>query len=165
MIRLSAAFAAAVTALVVAVLLLNASGAPGAPECTTTVSSTSAAASAVDAAAAGDTVCLTDGTYGKLTLNANKQAPGVTVRAEHPGQATLAGATLSGSYLTIAQFRMVGTFDAQPGPPGMTADHNLFVGGSYFGVMAASSTTTTVNDVTITNNRFTGRFNEDAIRL
>jgi hypothetical protein len=165
MIRLSAAFAAAVTALVVAVLLLNASGAPGAPECTTTVSSTSAAASAVDAAAAGDTVCLTDGTYGKLTLNANKQAPGVTVRAEHPGQATLAGATLSGSYLEIAQFRMVGTFDAQPGSTGMTADHNLFVGGSYFGVMAASSTTTTVNDVTITNNRFTGRFNEDAIRL
>jgi hypothetical protein len=165
MIRLSAVLGAAVTALVAALLLITASGAPGAPECTTTVSSTSAAADAVGGAAAGDTICLADGTYGKLTLNANKQAPGVTVRAEHPGKATIAGASVSGSYLTVAQFRFVGTFDAQPGSTGMTADHNLFVGGSYFGVMAASSTTTTVNDVSITNNRFQGRFNEDAIRL
>jgi Bacterial Ig domain/Bacterial Ig-like domain len=165
MIRLSAALAAAVTALVAAVLLINASGAPGAPECTTTVSSTSAAADAVDAASAGATICLTDGTYGKLTLNANKQPPGVTVRAEHPGQATIAGASMSGSYLTVALFRLTGVFQAEAGSTGMTADHNLFVGGSHFGVMAGPSTTTTTNDVTITNNRFDGRFNEDAIRL
>jgi hypothetical protein len=136
-----------------------------AADCTTTVSSTSAAATAVSAAAPGATVCLADGTYGKVTLNASKAAPGVTVRAEHPGQATIAGAQLDGSYLTIAQFRMTGTFEPRPGSTGMTADHNLFVGGNYFAVMAAATTTTTVNDVSITNNRFVGRFNEDAIRL
>jgi hypothetical protein len=165
MIRLSAAFAAAVAAMVAVAILVIAPGAGGAAACTTTVSSTSAAASAVDDASAGDTICLSDGTYGKLTLNANKQAPGVTVRAEHPGQATIAGASVNGSYLTVAQFRFVGTFTAEAGSTGMTADHNLFVGGSYFGVMAGPSTTTTVNDVSITNNRFEGNFNEDAIRL
>src|SRR5437867_970267 len=106
MIRLSAALAAISAALVVVALLAIAPGSGGAPECTTTVSSTSAAASAVGAAPAGATICLTDGTYGKLTLNANKQPPGVTVRAEHPGQATIEGASLSGSYLTVAQFRL-----------------------------------------------------------
>jgi hypothetical protein len=165
MIRLSAAFAAAVAAMVAVAILVIAPGAGGAPACTTTVSSTSAAADAVDAASAGQTICLTDGTYGKLTLNANKQAPGVTVRAEHPGQATIAGASVNGSYLTVAQFRFVGTFTAEAGSTGMTADHNLFVGGGYFGVMAGPSTTTTVNDVSITNNRFQGNFSEDAIRL
>jgi hypothetical protein len=132
---------------------------------TATASSIAAATGAVNAASPGATVCLADGTYGTLTLNASKAAPGVTVRAEHPGQATIAGATLSGSYLTVSQFRMTGTFDARPGSTGMTADHNLFVGGGYYAVMAAATTTTTVNDVTITNNRFVGRFDEDAMRL
>ena len=153
------------TVAALAVLFAAIAPAARAADCTTTVSSTSAAASAVNAAAPGATVCLADGTYGKLTLNASKAAPGVTVRAEHPGQATIAGASLDGSYLTIAQFRMTGTLDARPGSTGMTADHNLFVGGSYFAVMAAATTTTTVNDVTITNNRFVGRFDEDAMRL
>ncbi|HEX7297827.1 MAG TPA: Ig-like domain-containing protein [Solirubrobacteraceae bacterium] len=153
----------AIAALAVAALAIPVTG--HAADCTTTVSSTSAAATAVDDAAPGATVCLSDGTYGKLTLSASKAAPGVTVRAEHPGQATIAGATLDGSYLTVAQFRMTGTFEARPGSTGMTADHNLFVGGSYYAVMAAATTTTTVNDVTITNNRFVGRFDEDAIRL
>jgi Bacterial Ig domain len=149
----------------VAVLFAALAPAAHAADCTNTVSSTSAAASAVNAAAPGAIVCLANGTYGKLTLNATKAAPGVTIRAEHPGQATIAGATLNGSYLTVAQFRITGTFDARPGSTGMTADHNLFVGGNYYGVMAADTTSTTVNDVTITNNRFVGRFNEDAIRL
>ncbi|HEX5925385.1 MAG TPA: hypothetical protein VFY45_16255 [Baekduia sp.] len=133
--------------------------------CTTTVSSLGAVATAVSSAASGSVVCLADGSYGKLTLSASKAAPGVTVQAEHPGLATIAGATLDGSYLTIAQFRMTGTFEPRPGSTGMTADHNLFVGGSYYAVMAAATTTTTVNDVTITNNRFQGRFDEDAMRL
>jgi Bacterial Ig domain/Bacterial Ig-like domain/Chondroitinase B len=165
MTRLTAAFGACVVVLFAVVLLAVVPGADSAPECTTTVSSTSAAASAVADASAGDTVCLADGTYGKLTLNATKTAPGVTVRAQNPGQATIAGATLSGSYLTVAQFRIAGTFDPRPGSTGMTADHNLFVGGSYYAVVAGDTTTTTVNDVSITNNRFVGRFDEDAMRL
>jgi hypothetical protein len=137
----------------------------GSAECTTTVSSVDAAANAVDAAAPGAVVCMADGTYGKVTLNATKAAPGVTLRAEHPGQATLAGASVQGSYLTVAQFRMTGVWQAEAGSTGMTADHNLFIGGSHFGVMAGPSTTTTVNDVAVTNNIFQGRFSEDAIRL
>jgi Bacterial Ig domain len=165
MLRLSAAFATVAGVVLAIVLLAVVPRAGGADACTSTVSSLAAASSAVDAAPAGATICLTDGTYGKLTLNADKQAPGVTVRAEHAGKATIAGASLSGSYLTVAQFRFVGTFTAEAGSTGMTADHNLFVGGNYFGVMAGPSTTTTVNDVSITNNRFEGNFDEDAIRL
>jgi hypothetical protein len=157
-------FGRTVAALASLAVLAIPSGAQAA-DCTTTLASTAAAVTAVNAAAPGATVCLADGTYGKLTLSATKAPPGVTVRAQHPGQATIAGAQLDGSHLTIAQFRMTGTFEARPGSTGMTADHDLFVGGDYFAVMAAATTTTTVNDVAITNNRFVGRFNEDAIRL
>jgi Big-like domain-containing protein len=152
-------------AAVAAVFAVLPAGAARAADCTTTVSSVGAVTLAVNAASAGATVCLSDGTYGKLSLSASKAAPGVTVRAEHPGGATIAGATLDGSYLTVAQFWMTGTFEAKPGSTGMTADHNLFVGGGYYAVMAAATSTTMVNDVSITNNRFDGRFDEDAIRL
>jgi hypothetical protein len=157
--------AASAVAALTTVLVVIATTRAHSATCTTTVSSVSAVASAVGSAPAGATICMADGTYGQLTLNATKAAPGVTVRAENPGKATIAGASLSGSYITIAQFRITGTFDPRPGSTGMTADHNLFVGGSYFAVMDGASTTETTNDVTITNNRFDGRFNEDAIRL
>ena len=80
----------------------------GAATCTTTVSSVGAAATAVAAAAAGSTVCLADGSYGRLDLKASKAAPGVIVRAENPGGATIAGAKLAGSNLTVAQFKIQG---------------------------------------------------------
>src|SRR5215207_7449910 len=132
----------AVSTFVLVALALHPAGARAA-DCTTTVSSTSAAASAVSSAAPGATICLTDGSYAGLTLNAAKSAPGVTVRAHHPGQATIAGATLSGSYLTVAQFRMTGTADVRPGSTGMTLDHNFFDLNAYsgYGVMACASTT------------------------
>ncbi len=151
--------------LALAAIALVVPAGASAATCTTTVSSVSAVSSAVASASPGSVICLSDGTYGKLSLTASKAAPGVTVQAEHPGQATIAGATLDGSYITIAQFRMTGTFEPRPGSTGMTADHNLFVGGDYYAVMAAATSTTQVNDVTITNNKFQGRFNEDAIRL
>ena len=133
-----------------------------AADCTTTVSTTSAAASAVNAAATGATVCLADGTYGKLTLNASKAAPGVTVRAAHPGQASIAGAALSGSYLTLAQFNVTDEIQLMPGSTGMTVSHNRISGG-YFGVSEPTSSTQ-VNDASIIGNRFVGPFGEDAIR-
>ena len=138
--------------------------APPTGGCDKTLSSAGDVQSAVSSAAAGDVICLANGTYGKLTLNASKSAPGVTVRAANPGQATIGGASLSGSNLTIARFRITGTFDPRPGSQGMTADHNLFVGGSHYGVMACDSSSTTCADISITNNVFDGRFNEDAIR-
>jgi hypothetical protein len=149
---------------VVALVVLFAVVAPSAhaADCTTTVSSTSAAASAVNAAAPGATVCLADGTYGKLTLNASKTAPGVTVRAQHPGQATIAGASLSGSYLTLAQFDVRDEIQLMPGSTGMTVSHNRISGG-YFGVSEPTSSTQ-VNDAAIVGNKFVGPFGEDAIR-
>jgi hypothetical protein len=161
--RTSVAVTAALAMAAAAAIVIPGSG--HAADCTVTVSSVGAVGSAVSDAAAGASVCLADGSYGRLSLSAQKAAPGVVVRAEHPGQATIAGASLGGSYVTVAQFRMTGTFEAQPGSTGMTADHDLFVGGGYYAVMAAATSTTTVNDVSITNNRFVGRFDEDAIRL
>jgi Bacterial Ig domain len=150
--------------IVVALAAVFAVAAPAAhaADCSTTVSSTAAAASAVGAAAPGSTVCLADGTYGRLTLNATKAPPGVTVRAEHPGQATIAGAALSGSYLTLAQLDVTDEIQLMPGSTGMTVSHNRISGG-YFGVSEPTSSTQ-VNDASIVGNRFVGPFGEDAIR-
>ena len=83
--------------------------------CTTTVSSVSAAQSSVSSAAPGAVVCLADGSYGKLSLNATKAAPGVTLRAANPGQATIAGASLQGARLTLARFVVHRGVTIQPG--------------------------------------------------
>ena len=69
----------------VALVLPSGAGAAG---CSQVVSSASAAASAVSSAPSGSVVCLADGSYGRLSLSASKSAPGVVVRAEHPGLAT-----------------------------------------------------------------------------
>jgi hypothetical protein len=135
--------------------------------CTTTVSSISAAQSALASASPGDTVCLADGSYGNLSLSATKSSPGVTVRAEHPGQATIDGASLSGSYITIARFVVSGhEVTVQPGSDHMTVDHNRIdgSGGQYFGLDAGPTSDTYVSDVTISGNLFTGEFGEDSIR-
>ena len=87
--------------------------------CTTTVSSTSAASTAVTSAASGSVVCLADGSYGSLSVSAPKTAPGVTVQAQNPGKATITSATVGGSYITLAQFKVQGgPVDVQPGSPG-----------------------------------------------
>jgi hypothetical protein len=155
-------FASAVAAVTAVLVIIASTRAHGA-DCTTTVSSLSAATSAVSSAAPGSTVCLADGSYGKLSLSATKQKPGVTVRAEHPGAATIDGASLQGSYLTIAQFNVTDEIDLMPGSTGMTVDHNRITGGSM-GVNLPTSTTT-VNDAAITGNKFVGPFGEDAIRV
>lgn len=154
----------AVCALVCA--LLPASVNADLDECRTRVTSLPQAAAAVAAAAPGAVICLADGSYGAVTLDADKKAPGVTLRAEHPGRATIAGASVDGSHLTIARFRIVGTYDVAPGSRGMTAAHNFFDLDAYTGdgVMACGSTETTCDDVSIVANRFVGRAEEDTIR-
>ncbi len=120
--------------------------------------------SALGGAAGGSVICLADGSYGKLTLDANKSSPGVVISAEHPGASTIAGASLDGSYLTLARFRILGDeVTVQPGSRGMTIANNYLSGG-YFGVDAGPTTTTQVNDVAIVANKFQGPFGEDAIR-
>jgi hypothetical protein len=145
-------------ALVPVVLPVGASAAT----CTTTVSSVGAAATAAASATAGSTVCLADGSYGRLDLTASKAAPGVVLRAEHPGLTTIAGGSLQGSNLTLAQFNVTGEIDLMPGSSGMVVDHNRITGG-YMGVNMPTSSTE-VNDARITGNRFVGPFGEDAIR-
>jgi poly(beta-D-mannuronate) lyase len=91
-------------AVLVAVALWWVHGsAQAATACTTTVTSVAAAQSGVAAAQPGDVVCLADGSYGGIELNTSKAAPGVTLRAQNPGGATVNGIDLNGSDgITIA---------------------------------------------------------------
>jgi hypothetical protein len=133
--------------------------------CATTVDSADKAAKAVGDAKAGDAVCLADGAYGLIALSAKPGKPAVTLRAQNPGRATVAGVTMDGSHLTIAQLRLTGAAMVMPGSVGMTVDHNLLVGGNHYGVVVCPAQPPLhCDDVSITNNRFVGRFNEDAIR-
>jgi Right handed beta helix region len=167
-----------VAALLVAVLALAggglalALGSSGDPEplakgnraCSQTVGSLEAAASAVGGAPPGAIVCLRDGTYGELGLDAEKPAPGVTLRAAHPGRAQLAGVDLRGTNLAIARFDVRGEITVEPGSRKISILHNRISGG-YFGIEAGPTTSTSIADTTIRGNRFIGPFGEDAIRL
>src|SRR5215207_2663614 len=63
--------------------------------CDQTVSSVSAAQSALGSAPLDSVVCLSDGSYGSLSLSVKRAAPGVTLRAQNPGKATLGGVSIS----------------------------------------------------------------------
>ena len=132
--------------------------------CDTIVASVSAAQTPSPPRRRASVVCLADGSYGKLTLNATKATPGVEMRSEHPGGATVAGASLNGSRLTLSRFRVIGDeVTVQPGSTGMVVDHNLISGG-YFGVDRGPHLEHHVNDVSVIGNKFQGPFGEDAIR-
>jgi hypothetical protein len=163
MTRVDTAIVSLAVLLLLALVPVVAPVGAGAATCTTTVSSVSAATAAVSSAAVGSTVCLADGNYGRLILTGSKAAPGVVVRAENPGGATIAGATVAGSNVTLAQFRIEdGVVEIEPASTGITIDHNLITGGSK-GIDMPTSTTQ-ISDTRITGNRFVGPFGEDAIR-
>jgi hypothetical protein len=130
--------------------------------CTSVVTSAAAARSAVSAAAAGSTVCLANGSYGEVTLSASKAAPGVTLRAQNPGQAKIEGANLSGSHLTLARFVVSNGVVIQPGANAMTVEHNRITGGGE-GVDACPTERTWCSEMRIVGNQFVGPFGEDAI--
>jgi hypothetical protein len=132
--------------------------------CTATVSSLASVQSAVSAAAPGAVVCVGDGSYGKLTLDAEAETEGVTVRAEHRGEATIAGASISGSHLTVARFVFTSGLQIQPGAKSITIEHNRVTGGGQ-GIDAGPTDTTTLNDISIIGNQLIGPFGEDAIHL
>jgi hypothetical protein len=130
--------------------------------CSVTLPNLGAVQSAVASAAPGTVVCLAPGSYGKLALNAK---PAGEVVVQPAGSATIAGASMAGSNLTLEGFNVVGdAVTVQPGSDHMTVQFNQISGG-YFGVEAGPTTTTTVNDVTIRGNKLIGNFGEDAIRL
>jgi hypothetical protein len=132
--------------------------------CTTTVSTVSAVQSAVSSAAAGSVVCLSNGSYGQLSLDATKAVPGVTVRAANAGGATIAGASIQGSNLTLARFVSTSSIQIQPGAAAITIEHNRVTGGGQ-GIDAGPTSTTTINDTKIIGNELIGPFGEDAIHL
>jgi hypothetical protein len=137
---------------------------PPATDCTATVTSVSAAQSSASSASPGAVVCLADGSYSKLTLNATKAAPGVTVKAEHAGKATVAGASVQGARLTLAGFVVSDGVQVQPGATGMTIEHNRITGGGQ-GIDAGPTSSTQINDTRIVGNKLIGPFGEDAIHL
>jgi PKD domain-containing protein len=134
--------------------------------CTATVSSVSAAESAVASASPGDAVCLTDGSYGRVSLSATKSTPGVTLQAQHPGDATINGVDMDGSHLTAANLEITGSVVVATSSVGMTIDHNLIVGNrTDYGVFVCpASPPDHCDDVSITGNIFDGSFDEDTIR-
>jgi len=131
--------------------------------CSATLGGPEALTSALSSASPGAVLCLAGGSYPKLTLNASKAAPGVTVRAASPAGATIAGASLAGSNLTLARFVITSGVQVQPGARGMTIDHNRITGGGQGIDMPTSSTM--VSDTKITGNKLIGPFGEDAIHL
>ncbi len=135
---------------------------PPPAECTATVTSTSAAQSAVSSAAPGSVVCLANGSYGRVTLSATKAAPGVTLRAQNPGQATIEGATVGGSHLTLARFLITNGVSIPGGTVAPTIEHNRITGGGQ-GIDACTTTTTWCTEMRIIGNQLVGPFGEDAI--
>ena len=130
--------------------------------CSQTVSSTAALQSAVGAAAPGTVVCLANGSYGQLSLSGAK-AGEVVAQAATPGGATLSGASVGGTNLTLEGFAINGTVSIQAGSSHATVQFNRISGGGY-GVFAGSSSGVT-EDLTIRGNKLIGNFGEDAIRL
>ena len=132
--------------------------------CTSTVSSVGAAQSAVSSAANGSVICVANGSYGKVALNAKKSGAGVTLRAANPGGATIAGATMAGSYITLARFVSTDSIQVEPGATGMTIEHNRVTGGGE-GLDIGPTDTTSINDTKVIGNQLIGPFGEDAIHL
>ncbi len=134
------------------------------PPCGRTLGSASTLQAQIADAAPGTVLCLRSGHYGDLNLEHVGSGADVTVRAAHPGRATISDTTLSGSHLALAGFDVDGEVTIEPGSRKIAVLHNR-IGGGYFGVEAGPTTTTRISDTTIAGNRFVGPFGEDAIRL
>ena len=136
---------------------------PSPKPCTEVVASLTATQAAIREADPGAVVCLADGSYGQLTLAATKSAL-VTLQAQHPAGAILAGIDISGSELAIERFAINDEVVIEPGSEAISIAHNRISGG-YFGIDAGPTSTTTIDDTKIIGNELIGPFGEDAIHL
>jgi hypothetical protein len=132
--------------------------------CSRSFASLSEVQSALEKASPHAVICLSDGDYGKLSLDAGSRPTRVTVRAEHPAGTTIEGAELAGDNLTLAGFVSTEGIQVMPGATGITVEHNRVTGGGE-GIEAGPTDTTTVNDTRIVGNQLIGPFGEDAIHL
>ncbi len=132
--------------------------------CSQTVTGIPEVQDALSSAGADAVICLRDGDYGKLSLNAGSRPSRVTVRAEDPAGATIEGAELAGSNLTLSRFISTDGIQVMPGATAIAVEHNRVTGGGQ-GIEAGPTDTTTVNDTRIVGNQLVGPFGEDAIHL
>ncbi len=98
--------------------------------CDQTVSSVSAAQSALGSAPLDSVVCLADGSYGGLSLSTRRAAPGVTLRAQHPGAATLGSVSISGAGVAVERF-VTGSLNVSASADRVAFRHNSLTGGVY----------------------------------
>lgn len=133
--------------------------------CTTVVSSVTNAVNAISAASGGSVVCLSNGTYGSITINATKTSPGVTLRAQNPGQVTTGAINMTGAWVTYSDMIVTGTIALSCGTKHVSILHNQISGG-YYGINAGPCTNAnpSIEDTLIQGNKFTGIFGEDSIR-
>jgi len=103
---------------------------PAGSDCDQTVSSLTAAQSALGSVAVGSVVCLADGTYGSLSLSTQRSAPGVVLRAQNPGGATLGSVRVSGSGVAVERF-VTGSLNASSSANRVAFRHNSVSGGVY----------------------------------
>jgi Right handed beta helix region/Bacterial TSP3 repeat len=137
--------------------------APAPGTCSTMVDSVAAAQSAVSSAQPGGVVCLADGTYGSVSLSANKAVPGVTLRAANPGQATVGGITMSGQGLSVERLVARGDIRISARSQRMNVRHNDIDPGGGFGVFLYGDNGV-ISTVEIVGNRIHGTIT-DGIRL
>ena len=142
----------------------KASSAAGKASCSRTVSGLPAVQEAIRSAPPNSAVCLSDGGYGKLSLDTGSRPTRVTLRPEHPAGATIDGAELAGSNLTLSGFVSTAGIQVMPGATAIAVEHNRVTGGGE-GIEAGPTDTTTVNDTRIVGNQLIGPFGEDAIHL
>ncbi len=168
----------ALSAVAVAAIILGATGCGGGSSAPAAVDSSASAGApcshiyssleeiegAVAKAVPHAVICLEDGDFGKLSLDAGARPTRVTVRAKHPAGATIEGAELAGDNLTLAGFVSTEGIQVMPGATGVTVEHNRVTGGGQ-GIEAGPTDTTTVNDTKIIGNQLIGPFGEDAIHL
>ena len=98
----------------------------------------------------------------QVTLSATKAAPGVTLRAQNPGQATIAGATLGGSHLTLARF-VVTNGVSIPGPRSHRRSNTTASPAAARESTPAPPPLTWCTEMRIIGNQLIGPFGEDAI--
>jgi len=103
---------------------------PPAEECDQTVNSISSAQSSLGSAPLGSVICLADGNYGNLSLSTRRPAPGVVLRAQNPGGATLGSVSLGGAGVAVERF-VTGSLSVSASADRVAFRRNSTTGGVY----------------------------------
>jgi hypothetical protein len=98
--------------------------------CDQTVATLAAAQTALGSAPLGSVVCLANGSYGSLSVSTKRAAPGVVLRAQNPGGATLGSVSVSGSGVAVERF-VTGSVSVSSSADGVAFRHNSVSGGVY----------------------------------